>query len=408
MPDVKALTLILSVALTALAGCPPAHSNNIPPVRPAASPGVITLELIPDPLYAAPLLTLQGELHQILFHLNIHNKGARPQTIRWINLVSLRGGEVLRRDSLDPPLLRRRLRPVAWIEMRDRQSIAAAHRARGLLWRPKGDVTIPARGAVALTHLLSVGRADVLPDAIRCTVVLDGDEPAPQTTIKVRRFKQQTRLRLPFDGTWWPMGAHLFYEQHAQGFLASQNFAYDLGVLGPGASTCSGDRTLNASYHANGKPILAAADGEVVALHDGVKENEPVGRRPTWQAILRSPRDLAGNFIVLRHQEGEYSAYMHLRPGLSVKLGDKVEAGQRLGQCGNSGNSLETHVHFQLQDGPDIFRSSGLPARFSDFTLHLGGLKLYVPPERPSPLPGRWMVEPGRAAGAVEISKVLR
>lgn len=39
----------------------------------------------------------------------------------------------------------------------------------------------------------------------------------------------------------------------------------------------------------------------------------------------------------------------------------KVRAGQVLGQCGNSGNSSDPHVHVQLMDGPDITTATGLP-----------------------------------------------
>ena len=32
-----------------------------------------------------------------------------------------------------------------------------------------------------------------------------------------------------------------------------------------------------------------------------------------------------------------------------MKLGDQVKAGDKIGECGNSGNSSEPHVHFHLQ-----------------------------------------------------------
>jgi murein DD-endopeptidase MepM/ murein hydrolase activator NlpD len=203
------------------------------------------------------------------------------------------------------------------------------------------------------------------------------------------------------------MAGHRLDEHHGDSILASQNFAYDLGVIGSDGATLSGDPALNASYHAHGRPILAAAPGEVVRLHDGVAENKPVGRRPTWRAILRRPLDVAGNHVVVRHAAGEHTAYLHLMPGIPVEIGDRVAAGQVIGRCGNSGNSLESHLHFQLQDGPDLLRASGLPARFEDFTVHLGHLRLYVPPSQPQPLPSRLLVEPGRTSGAVPYREVI-
>ena len=54
--------------------------------------------------------------------------------------------------------------------------------------------------------------------------------------------------------------------------------------------------------------------------------------------------------------------YAHLRRGsLAVRAGDRVSAGQELARCGNSGNSTEPHVHFQLMDGPDLDTASGVP-----------------------------------------------
>jgi murein DD-endopeptidase MepM/ murein hydrolase activator NlpD len=44
-----------------------------------------------------------------------------------------------------------------------------------------------------------------------------------------------------------------------------------------------------------------------------------------------------------------------------------VARGQRLGECGNSGNSSEPHLHYQLQDGPEMGPSAGLPAQFTDY-----------------------------------------
>ncbi|MGP9539878.1 M23 family metallopeptidase [Brachybacterium sp. AOP43-C2-M15] len=52
----------------------------------------------------------------------------------------------------------------------------------------------------------------------------------------------------------------------------------------------------------------------------------------------------------------------HLRRGsLQVAPGDRVTAGQQLAECGNSGNSSDPHVHFQLMDGEDIATAHGLP-----------------------------------------------
>jgi murein DD-endopeptidase MepM/ murein hydrolase activator NlpD len=50
-----------------------------------------------------------------------------------------------------------------------------------------------------------------------------------------------------------------------------------------------------------------------------------------------------------------------------VKTGDKVQAGQKIGQCGNSGNSPVPHLHMHMQNTPDIFKGEGLPMQFRNY-----------------------------------------
>ncbi len=77
-------------------------------------------------------------------------------------------------------------------------------------------------------------------------------------------------------------------------------------------------------------------------------------------------RRIVGNHLVLDLGDGTHSLYAHLSRGsLTVAEGDRVRAGQMLARCGNSGNSSEPHVHFQLMDGPDPDTAHILP-----FTWH--------------------------------------
>lgn len=76
---------------------------------------------------------------------------------------------------------------------------------------------------------------------------------------------------------------------------------------------------------------------------------------------------MRGNYITIRHQEKEFSTLAHLMPGsITVALGQKVVRGQVIARCGNSGNTSEPHVHFQLNDGRSFLASAGLPIRFKN------------------------------------------
>jgi murein DD-endopeptidase MepM/ murein hydrolase activator NlpD len=53
---------------------------------------------------------------------------------------------------------------------------------------------------------------------------------------------------------------------------------------------------------------------------------------------------------------GVFPLYAHLRCGsIKVKLGQQVTAGQLLGEVGNSGASLQPHLHFQIMSSTDPF-----------------------------------------------------
>ncbi|MFI5674349.1 transglycosylase family protein [Streptomyces cellulosae] len=58
-----------------------------------------------------------------------------------------------------------------------------------------------------------------------------------------------------------------------------------------------------------------------------------------------------GYQVVIRHSDGRYSQYAHLS-AISVKSGQSVGAGQRIGRSGSTGNSSGPHLHFEVRTGP--------------------------------------------------------
>src|SRR5207249_2295748 len=84
--------------------------------------------------------------------------------------------------------------------------------------------------------------------------------------------------------------------------------------------------------------------------------------------------------------------YAHLQPGsIRVKVGDRVRRGQVVGLVGNSGNSTEPHLHFQLSDANSPLGTEGLPYALAAFEVEgrvpsLQGDKLaWTPLARPEP-----------------------
>jgi murein DD-endopeptidase MepM/ murein hydrolase activator NlpD len=138
-----------------------------------------------------------------------------------------------------------------------------------------------------------------------------------------------------------------------------QRFAIDWVQVDSKGRTFSGPENLNESYYAYNKNVLACADARVVTVVDGVKSNVP---RSGSLAEVITPRTLPGNHIILDLGNGIFAAYAHLIPGsIRVKAGQRVKVGQVIARLGNTGNSSEPHLHFQIMNAPDFIMSEGLP-----------------------------------------------
>lgn len=128
----------------------------------------------------------------------------------------------------------------------------------------------------------------------------------------------------------------------------------------------TGDGSRNAQYPTFDQPVLAVADGEVVAILDGMADVAPNSQARG----VEGPLDFGGNYVLQRIAPGVYAFYAHIRPGtVAVKAGDQVKAGAALGKVGSSGNSTAPHLHFGLLDRPDIITGNALPFVFTAYTL---------------------------------------
>src|SRR5215207_4834727 len=128
----------------------------------------------------------------------------------------------------------------------------------------------------------------------------------------------------------------------------------------------AGDGTRNEDYFGFGTEVLAAGDGTVAFVRDGVPEETPFEPPKS----LRQPLDYGGNEVVLELEPGVYAFFAHLQPGsIRVQIGETVTKGQVLGLLGNTGNSTGPHLHFQLADGPDVLTATSLPFVIDAWTL---------------------------------------
>ncbi|MFI8303996.1 M23 family metallopeptidase [Streptomyces sp. NPDC085927] len=194
--------------------------------------------------------------------------------------------------------------------------------------------------------------------------------------------REPVLLRAPTSGRWMALnGPATKIPSHTHSH--AQTYAIDLKYVPKGSGSGEGDTPeappfrwlwpLARSprlYPTHGMPLLAPADGVVVATAGRQRDHLSRMSLPAFlflylEGFVRSlgwPRHLMGNYIILDLGDGVYAAFAHLRRGsLRVAVGDRVTAGQEIAECGNSGNSSEPHLHFQLMDGPDVMTARGVP-----------------------------------------------
>lgn len=161
----------------------------------------------------------------------------------------------------------------------------------------------------------------------------------------------QMKYSMPIKDDWFVFwgGKNEFINYHY--VFESQRYAYDLVIMKNGNSF-ENSPDHNDNYHAFNKEITAPASGKVIKIVNHIKDNIP-GKMNRLRP--------AGNYIVIQHAENEYSFIAHFkRKSITVKKGDSVVCGDVIGQCGNSGNSSEPHIHFQVMDGPKFSKSKSL------------------------------------------------
>jgi len=165
---------------------------------------------------------------------------------------------------------------------------------------------------------------------------------------------------LPLKGEWLVVwgGNDVLLNYHYE--HDSQRYAYDILRVKEGRSY-EGDAKKNESYYAFGQEIVAPADGKVAHVTSDIEDNVPG---------VENAKQVEGNYVVIDHGNGEYSHMAHMKKGSAkVKVGDRVKRGDVIGLVGNSGNSTEPHLHFQISTGVDLFQSESIAVRFE------GGLK---------------------------------
>lgn len=141
-------------------------------------------------------------------------------------------------------------------------------------------------------------------------LITDTEQISPVINKVIRKGSKKTDVA---SGDWvWPT---------ISPYVVTSQFGWRWGRMHEG---------IDISGCGHGSPIYAANNGRV--------------------AELAYNRGAEGTYILVNHNNGYYTGYLHLAD-IYVKEGQVVTKGQIIGSMGNTGRSTGTHLHFQLTRG---------------------------------------------------------
>lgn len=187
------------------------------------------------------------------------------------------------------------------------------------------------------------------------TLVPAGEISTPEAHAAAQRRSRFAPV-LPFNGCWQVTQGVNSHPTHQDDWF----FAYDFMAVDRRGVTYRGEGNRLEDYYAFGLPVLAPAPGRVAAVFGRIEDN-PIG--------VSNLEDNWGNYVIIEHGPELYSCLAHLKKGSpGVEFGQRVEQGQVLGLCGNSGRSPYPHLHLQFQMHPFV-GSPSIPFRFANLQI---------------------------------------
>jgi murein DD-endopeptidase MepM/ murein hydrolase activator NlpD len=194
----------------------------------------------------------------------------------------------------------------------------------------------------------------------------------PYVTEKLPELKRNiSKLILPFNEEWTVFWGGDTKEQNYHVAYKSQKNAFDMIITNAAGKSHKNDGKNNEDYYAFGKDLIAPASGEVVLVVDGVKDNKPGVTNPNY---------VPGNTVIIKTSNNEYLFFAHFKQhSIKVKQGQKIQQGDLLGLCGNSGNTTEPHLHFHIQNVEDMNIATGAKAYFEEILVNGELIKEHSP-----------------------------
>jgi len=329
----------------------------VPLLLGAASMDDPWLRLTPTPSRA--LVSSAGSHRDAVVRITLENRGRRPVTVNEVRIVYLAGERQLGAKAGGPDFFR-----AGGIDRERRVERGSRVDWIGICLSPVPGDADRVRFELELSSRHGMGK-------IRSSQSLE---------VLLRPAPSPRSLKLPFVGIWQVTQGHGCNTNHRLGGYGGE-FSWDFVALDP-ASGSSRSRMYaitrrNHDTVTFGSPILAPASGKVVRIVEDEPDNEGLRDFPRRSLTedLGRPLWVFGNHVVLDVGGGQYVLLGHLmKESILVSVGEEVEAGAPLAAAGNSGNSIEPHLHVQVMDRSDLADSaiSGVPALFRDYVEIVG------------------------------------
>ncbi|MEM9681272.1 MAG: M23 family metallopeptidase [Bacteroidota bacterium] len=192
-----------------------------------------------------------------------------------------------------------------------------------------------------------------------------------------------THLELPVQGQIFIDDGNDYYSHHRRVSLNSQpardlgmnslaqRFALDFTKINKQGNRRNNQLTSNADWYAWAMGVFAPGDGVIISLRNDVPDNRYENGSLVYSETFESSSaddTSTGNYLLIDHQNGEYSLLCHfLERSIVPSIGDRVQQGDFIGKIGMSGDTYYPHLHYQLQNSPDILHSEGLPILFRNY-----------------------------------------
>ncbi|GAB4588288.1 M23 family metallopeptidase [Nocardia sp. IFM 10818] len=249
-------------------------------------------------------------------------------------------------------------------------------------WIREGATLLMLTYLVELVYNIATGRRRARAEESAAAVPLTGDRSGdPRATVP---------LAAPISGEWTAVNSPADRVPSHGTHWGGQSHAIDLTGNADAAPSFSYWRLRRPEeFPAFDSPVLAPADGTVVKAVDLRRDHRArtsiLGLLYFFlvEQIVRSfaPDSFTfGNHVVIELADGVFAELCHLRAGsILVRPGDSVRAGQPVARVGNSGNSTEPHLHFQLMDSLDPASARGIPFTWTGIGVPRTGERFAVP-----------------------------